>query len=165
MMRYILALVFMTSFALAADWSSYVNVRYGIAVDVPPDFKQFGDEPDNSDGLTFASADGDAQFKVWGRNLLDDSFREDMDSDIQSSKSDGWHITYVSYDKQKRLTWAAFSGEKGGRIFYRRALASCKNTQAVMFEIEYPATQKKLYDPIIVRIGKSLKAQVTSECP
>jgi hypothetical protein len=163
-MRYVLALIFMTSVAWAADWGSYVNVRYGVTVDVPPGFKQFGDEPDSSDGLTFASADNQAKLLVWGRNLTEDSFRAEMDSDIKANRDEGWTITYVSYDKQKKLTWAAYSGEKGNRIFYRRALASCKNTQAVMFEIEYPAAQKKIYDPIILRIGKSLKTQIGNAC-
>jgi hypothetical protein len=163
-MRFVFALFLMTSLAMAAEWNSYANARFGYSVDIPPGFKQFGEKPESADGLTFRSAAGDAELLVWGANIVDGTFKDEMDKRIQWAKDDGWSVKYVSYDKQAVLTWAAFSGVKGKRIFYERALSSCKATQVVMFRIEYPDARKKNYDKIVERIGKSLKAAVEGNC-
>jgi hypothetical protein len=51
--------------ALAGAWKSYVNERFGAAADVPADYKA-GEAPENDDGLTFTSPEGDAQILIWG---------------------------------------------------------------------------------------------------
>jgi|HubBroStandDraft_4_1064222.scaffolds.fasta_scaffold230407_3 hypothetical protein len=56
--------------ALADDWRTYHNDRYGTTIDYPSVFKP-GTPPGNDDGLAFASADG-AEFSVFASyNALD----------------------------------------------------------------------------------------------
>ena len=56
--------------ALADDWRTYHNDRYGTTIDYPSAFKP-GTPPGNDDGLAFASADG-AEFSVFASyNALD----------------------------------------------------------------------------------------------
>jgi len=43
--------------ALADDWRTYHNDRYGTTIDYPSIFKP-GTPPDSDDGLAFTSADG-----------------------------------------------------------------------------------------------------------
>ena len=49
--------------ALADDWRTYHNDRYGTTIDYPSVFKP-GTPPGNDDGLAFASADG-VEFSVF----------------------------------------------------------------------------------------------------
>ena len=56
--------------ALADDWRTYHNDRYGTTIDYPSVFKP-GTPPGNDDGLAFTSADG-AEFSVFASyNALD----------------------------------------------------------------------------------------------
>jgi len=56
--------------ALADDWRTYQNDRYGTTIDYPSVFRP-GTPPGNDDGLAFASADG-AEFSVFtSYNALD----------------------------------------------------------------------------------------------
>ena len=83
-MRSILALVLLSSSAIAADWSSYANARFGVSIDIPPGFLNDVPEPANGDGLTFHSADGTAELLVWGNNLVDADFNQDVAARLKS---------------------------------------------------------------------------------
>ena len=161
-MRFMLFLALLGSPAFAAEWMVYANPRFGVTIDVPPGFLNDVPEPENGDGLTFHSADGKAELLVWGNNLVDGDFAADGMSRLQGETDDGWG---VSYHRVSGKEWNVFSGSKGGRIMYARSIASCQGTQALHFRIEYPEAQKKEYDAIVKRLGKSLKAGAASDCP
>ncbi len=157
-----LSLVLLTSVALAADWTSYANPRFGEIVDIPPGFVNDVAAPENGDGLTFHSADGKAELLVWGGNLVDGCFSTDAEQRVSNETEDGWDI---SYGKSSGADWQVYSGTKGDRIVYARSMASCKGSQALHLRIEYPAAQKKDYDAIVERLSSSLKAGPASDCP
>ncbi|MDW6022390.1 hypothetical protein SAZ10_11555 [Mesorhizobium sp. BAC0120] len=139
--------------AFSADgWARYLNPRYGYGVDIPPGFSPVS-ESDNSDGGTSRSADGQAELAVWGANLLNDTLPSDVESRIHSSEDGGWKITY------SKLTgkWASWSGERDGRIFYARAIQLCQDDQAGYFQLEYPASQRQAFDPLVDRLVKGFK--------
>ena len=161
-MRSILALFLLSSSAIAADWSSYANARFGTTIDIPPGFVNDVPEPANGDGLTFHSADGKAELLVWGNNLVDEDFKVDSLGRLQGERDGGWD---VSYRKVSANYWFVFSGSKGERIMYLRSIASCKGTQALHFRIEYPKEQKIDFDPVVARLAKSLKAGPATDCP
>ena len=150
--------------AHAADWQKYSNDRFGVSIEVPPDFKQLGNAPDNNDGLSFASADGKATLRVWGNNIVADSFKDELRGNFESDQTDGWVVSYGSGNKQKTMTWAVYSGTKGDIIMYEKSIASCKGTQSLHFRIEYPKAQKLDYDAVVARIGKSLKSGAAMDC-
>jgi hypothetical protein len=163
-MKTVIAFLLMTSAAWASDWSSFYNDRYGVTIDIPPGFAQFGDAPDNNDGLTFASADGKAKLLVWGGNIIADNFKEELRGNFESDQSDGWVVSYGASNKQKTMSWAVYSGTKGDMIMYEKSIASCKGTQSLHFRIEYPVVQKKAYDAVVARLGKSMKAGPATDC-
>jgi hypothetical protein len=161
-MRIILFLFLLCSLAFAAEWTNYSNPRFGASVDIPPGFVNDVPAPENGDGLTFHSVDGNTELLVWGNSLVDEDFAADGKSRLQGEKDDGWD---VSYQKAFGNEWNVFSGSKDGRIMCARSLSSCQGTQAVHFRIEYPEAQKKDYDAIVERLSKSLKAGPASDCP
>lgn len=162
-MRIVLFLFLLCSPAFAAEWATYSNPRFGASIDVPPGYVNDVPEPENGDGLTFHSADGNAELLVWGNNLVDGDFAADGKSRLQGELRDGWD---VSYQKQSgNDAWNVFSGSKGGRIMFVRSIASCQGTQALHFRIEYPQAQKKDYDPVVERLSKSLRAGPAFDCP
>jgi hypothetical protein len=145
-----LTLFVLAGTALSADgWTRYLNPRYGYGIDIPPGFTPIS-ESDNSDGGTSRSADGRAELAVWGANLLVDTLPSDVQSRIHSSEDDGWRIAY------SKLTgkWASWSGEREGRIFYARAVQLCEDDQAGYFQLEYPASEREAFDPLVERLVK-----------
>ncbi len=165
-MRARLALIFLmvlAGSAYGAEWTSYANGRFGVTIDVPPGFVNGVPEPANGDGLTFHSADGKAELLVWGNNLVDADFSQDVAARLKTDTDDDWNISYAAGVDGEG--WQAYSGTREGRLLYAKSIASCKNTQALHFRLEYPAAQKDDYDPIVERLGMSLKAGPASDCP
>jgi hypothetical protein len=163
-MKTVIAFLLMTSAAWAGEWSSFYNDRYGVTIDVPPGFAQFGDAPDNNDGLTFQSADGKATLLVWGGNIVADSFKEELRGSFEIDQSEGWVVSYGASNKEKTMSWAVYSGTRGDMIMYEKSIASCKGSQSLHFRIEYPVVQKKAYDAVVTRLGKSMKAGPATDC-
>ena len=167
MKRYLAVLLLATP-ALAAGWSNYVNERFGAAIDIPPGFESDMPGPENGDGLTFRNTDDRAELRVWGGNLPY-SFKEDAAETATAERESGFA---VSYEKAHNLSleaagkgWYVLSGEGSGRIFYMKAVASCRGEQAVYFRIEYPAGLKREFDPVVTRLSVSLHAAPALECP
>lgn len=162
-MRTIIALFLLSSSAMAADWSSYANARFGAIIDIPPGFVNDVPEPENGDGLTFHSADGAAELLVWGNNLVDADFNQDVAARLKIYIEDGWNISYVA--GVNGSGWQVYSGTREGRLLYAKSISSCKETQALHFRIEYPEPQKANYDSVVARLSKSLKAGPATDCP
>ena len=162
-MRTLLALFLLSSSAIAAEWSSYTNARFGVTIDVPPEFVNDVPEPANGDGLTFHSADGKAELLVWGNNLVDEDFRADGQLRLKGETDDGWSIFYAAGVPGDG--WQVYSGTRDGRLLYMKSISSCKNTQALHFRLEYPEAQKNDFDPVVAHLAKSLKAGPASDCP
>ena len=162
-MRSILALFLLSSSAIAADWSSYANARFGVSIDLPPGFVNDMPEPANGDGLTFHSIDGKAELLVWGNNLVHVGFNQDVAARLKSDMADGWNISYVAGVNGDG--WQVYSGTREGRLLYAKSISSCKDTQALHFRIEYPEAQKTAYDSVVARLAKSLKTGPVTDCP
>ena len=163
MIRSVFALFLLSSSANASDWSSYANARFGATIDIPPGFVNDVPEPANGDGLTFHSADGNAELLVWGNNLVDADFNQDVAARLKSDTEDGWNISYVA--GVNGSGWQVYSGTREDRLLYAKSISSCKETQALHFRIEYPGAQETDFDPIVSRLSKSLKAGPATDCP
>ncbi|PSJ60449.1 hypothetical protein C7I85_14115 [Mesorhizobium soli] len=136
----------------AADWHRYGNARFQYWVDIPPGFSAIS-EADNGDGGVSRSSDGRAELRVWGSYLLEDDFKNEVKGRVDLDVSDGWTIAY----RKQGATWASWSGLKGDRVFYERAVPICDGA-AAYFRIEYDKEQAKTFDPIVSRLVKSLKS-------
>jgi hypothetical protein len=148
-----LALFVLSGAAAAAEgWGRYVNEWYGYRIDIPPGFSRVA-EADNGDGGWSRSADGQAALAVWGRTIAIAPFASEALDDIHSAEQDGWTVSYRKVTDR----WASWSGERGGRILYARAVVLCGDESSGHFRLEYPAAQRQAYDAIVTRLVKSLQ--------
>jgi hypothetical protein len=145
-------LALIVSPALAADWGSYENGRFGYVVAVPPDFSGSG-EADNGDGQLFTSGDGTQTLRVYGGNILEADFEADANAAIKAATSDGWAVSY------ERVTpsWASYSGSRQGLVLYVRSISLCAGTQFATFEFQYPKTAIRDADAVVEKLVRSLK--------
>jgi hypothetical protein len=153
-MRFLVAALLLASTVVGAsafEWSHYVNQRFGYSIDIPPEFSAIT-EADNGDGGMSHSNDKLSELAVWGSNLVENGLSDDFASRLAAAEADGWTVSY----RRETPGWASWSGSQQGRVFYARAIALC-NGQAAYFLIEYPKARQKWYDPIVLRLVKSLK--------
>jgi hypothetical protein len=141
-----------SSLAAASGWSRYGNARFQYWIDIPPGFSAV-EEAENGDGGVSTSPDGKAELSVWGGYLEDRGFAAEAGWRADQDRADGWSLTY----RRQRPGWAVWSGGKGGRIFYERAIPVCDGA-AAYFRLEYDGTEAKAFDLIVARLAKSLRS-------
>lgn len=141
--------------AFAATLKPYGNARFNYWAHVPADLVA-QPPPENGDGQGWKSRDGKVDVRVWGSYGPEVLDRADVRSfaawNEKSIRDDGGRITY------KRLLTDAFvlSGyRKDGRIFYQKTLVK-DGTEATVL-IEYPVTQRALWDKLSGQIAATLK--------
>lgn len=152
-MRTLLALcfAFIAAPALAAaDWGHYVNERFGVEADVPPGFEA-GAPPVNGDGLGFSTPT--AHLSIYGSLIVEGDFESKVQQLIGWNKDDGWDVTYEA----STPSWASWSGKKGSRILYVRAIRMCGGDVYGAFEFEYSSADLKAFNPVVDRLVASLK--------
>ena len=149
-LRVALALILLAGHAGSQEWEQFGFRKLGFSFDVPPGFvlKQTAD---NDRGATFEATDG-GFLAVWGDDLPKRNFKATVQAQLNADEEEGWNITY------RRITpsWASYSGIKDRRIRYFRALAVC-NDRVGIFQLDYEVKDKVRYDPIVVRMVRSLK--------
>ena len=135
------------------QWATYSNPRYGATADYPADLFTVTDPPpENGDGQTFHTADGRAEFTIYGTNNIDGE-----PPDIYVSR----HVSLadVSY-KKVGSDFYAVSGKRAATIYYERC--NFPNLDVlVCFYISYPAAEKAKWDAIVTRVGQSLRFALT----
>jgi hypothetical protein len=147
-----LAISTYASLAVAVGWGQYGNARFQYWIDIPPGFSKV-EESENGDGGVSMSSDGSAELRVWGGYLSDRSLAAEAKWRADQDRSDGWTVTY----QKQQAKWAVWSGAKGDRIFYERAIPTCDDA-AAYFRLEYDKDQAAAFDPIVSRLGKSLRS-------
>jgi len=145
----VLALIVASS-ALAQDWRSYANPRFGTRAEVPRGWTM-GPAPENDDGRVFTAPDGRATITVYGPLHVSDSIDEAMK--IYEAPKDGETVTY----RQRGKRAITVSGTRADHIFYRKAVLSCRDQVWNGVAIEYPAAQKQAFDALVTRVSKSLR--------
>ncbi|MDX8538566.1 hypothetical protein EN858_00615 [Mesorhizobium sp. M4B.F.Ca.ET.215.01.1.1] len=153
MTRFLLSLVsilFFSTLLQAQAWQPFGVRQFGFTFDVPPGFvlTQRSDQ-----GAAFRGAN-EAFLAVWGARLGKASFRAEIKHRMVEDEKAGWKLTY------RRVTprWASYSGINNGQIRYVRAIAVCDD-RAALFTINYSKSEKVPYDPVVVRMVRSLKAE------
>jgi len=142
-----------TTMAIAKPFT-YVNARFGTVCTFPDDiFTDRQPEPENGDGQQWLSADG-ASLSCYGSYNAGDDTPDSVVNDEKASTEPGYKLTYSKTGKN----WAVLSGIKGDNIFYERCVFGKEDVIHTVW-IEYPASLKTKYDPLVGAIAGSLKAQ------
>ena len=137
----------------AAEFRPFGNDRYGFSVDVPAGYTASA-APENDDGRSFTSPDGRSTLAVYGHLFVGVAgMIEDERQEEQYSAGDGVRVTY----RQVSAEASTFSGLKGERIVYQRAVTTCGGTAAAILHAEYPTTQKVFFDPLIRHMAQTLR--------
>jgi len=135
-------------------YANYHNQRFNYSIAYPKDILYPQGESDNGDGQKFLSKDADAILTVYGsNNVLNQTL-----ADLYLEESKGG-----TYDSPKKVVtykvlknnWFVVSGYNSGKIFYQKTILN--KDQFKSFYFEYPASKKKIYDPITKHIASSFK--------
>lgn len=146
---FLLFLLLFPAAALAEDWQSYANARFGFAVDIPPGFTLV-QEAENGDGRTYAR--GEAKLSVFANYLATGPFEDEVAARRKTYLDEGWDL---SYDRQT-AGWASLSGTLVDSILYHRMIALCDDA-AASFVLDYPQSMKAEMSPFVGRLVKSLR--------
>jgi hypothetical protein len=151
--------IHLTTAGAAADelrYTTYHNDRFGTTIDYPPEIFPVRERaPVNDDGRAFDSADKKARFVTNGAwNTEDDAIEDLFATEQKFLVDDGVKVTYAKVGDD----WFVVTGVKGDEIYYERFLLSYQNQIINKFHIEYAASKRALYDPIVSRMARSLRA-------
>lgn len=145
-------------------WTTYVNVRFGTAADVPASGFRANPPPANGDGRSWKSADGRGAIAVFGSFMaVADSVAGYRQFMLTSAREGGVNVTYNT----GRDNWFVYSGLKGGSIVYVKVVVTrpCGTYVANHIHLEYPADQQPYYGPIVKRMSASLRGSSGAPCP
>jgi hypothetical protein len=151
-----IAVLLLGSFAFGqANYETYSNARFEYALTYPADIFTPQEEAQNGDGRAFLTKDGTAKVLVWGQyNALFKTLKTAYNTDLKS------HPKGVSY-KALLKDGYVISGTSGGKIFYQETLLNGKDDDGgavfATFLIEYDATDKAKFDPIVRKMAASFK--------
>jgi hypothetical protein len=150
--RMLVALSALSLPAVASDWGHYSNARFQYWIDIPPGFSEVR-ESENGDGGISLSSDHASQLSVWGSYSTDGNFSAEIKERADQDRVGGWSITY----QKQKAEWAVWSGAKGDRIFFERAILTC-NGAAAYFRLEYDKEKARASDPLVSRLARSLRS-------
>jgi hypothetical protein len=143
----------------AAAGKLYGNARFGFFIEVPTVFSVADPEPENGDGRRFHKPDQSAELTASGGWIIEDNFANEVAQEKGFAVQHGWKLTYES---KVAASSAAYSGQKGERIFYEREIATCNGQAHAAYRLEYPSAEKAKYDGMIKALSASLKAGIGS---
>lgn len=125
--------------------NTYCNDRFSFGIDVPEGLIQ-QPPPTNGDGSTWFSADSSVEFRAWGEN------NAIAMKDMMAMTAE--RVTKTSV-KRKGRDWFVVSGIlPDRRILYHRT--TMQNDVWVSFELVYPESKRKTYDPMCGDLAESI---------
>jgi len=135
-------------FDAPGGWTTYVNDRFGIQLDFPPDVFEPQPPPENGEGRGFRGED--AAMQVLGFQNLEEETPRSIKSRV--SKTEGYEDVTYSPSGQN---WLVLSGFRGDRIFYEKYFFS--GGIVSVLGLEFPAEEKPFFAPIIERMEDSFE--------
>jgi len=134
---------------LDTGWRTYVNARFGVAVEYPDVFSVRDPEPANGDGQVFHTPGGEAKLTVYGSYNAN---RKSPGELLEAYKTAGVEYSYATATRG----WFVLSGVRAGTIGYMRCNLAPSDVVGC-FDIEYPASQARTWAPVVERLGRSLR--------
>ncbi|MBZ9714253.1 hypothetical protein [Deinococcus multiflagellatus] len=151
----VLPALLLASAALGAPLSAYGNARFNYWVDIPQGLIAQR-PPDNGDGQSWQSADGQVKLSVWGSHapgvLEQASPGAWMAWTARFWAESGARVTY------RRLLPSGFvlSGfQADGRIFYEKVLVRGGDEAGVL--TVYPVARRAVWDRMTAQVAGSLR--------
>ncbi|MEQ1605911.1 MAG: hypothetical protein ABL999_13690 [Pyrinomonadaceae bacterium] len=151
-----LSVLLLASIALAqSNYDTYSNARFEYDLKYPANIFTPQEEAQNGDGRVFLSKDGTARILVWGQyNALFDTLKKAYFSDLKEHPKG---VTYKALLKDGYV----ISGVRDKKIFYQKTMLNGQDGDGgavfATFLIEYKATDKDKFDPIVRKIAASFK--------
>jgi hypothetical protein len=141
--------------AVAETWKHYVNARFGTAAEYPADRFRPGSPPDNGDGQAFTAADG-AELRIFASYNVNDYSPAEQETFLRGAGSDYTDVTYRATGKSSLV----LSGYRGDSIFYEKYIFAGRKGDGEIhaLTVTYPRDAKAVYDPIVARMARSLRA-------
>jgi hypothetical protein len=136
---------------LGKGWERYTNERFGTVADVPRHVFRLVEPPAaNGDGREFRADDGAGLWisGSYGPSVVTETFQEYKAWLLKHADLD--RVTYKAEGKN----WLVLSGTKGTSIVYRKIIEGCGAAHEV--RLEYASQDKRLYDPVVVRLSQLL---------
>lgn len=139
-------------------WQRYVDASYDFTIDLPVGLFEQGDPA--ARGVHLRESRGLAEMEIYGadnpRRLTPRAFvnalegAEPVDEVTYRAEGRSWFVLSGYY--------ADDDGVGEPLIFYTKFMFSADLTRVSAFELSYPQSEKRRFDPIVERIEKSLTA-------
>lgn len=164
--RFLFVLVFLlpaaAGTALAADWQTYRNVRFGFAVDYPGDILVMKPPPANGDGCAFHVPGRRIEVTASAsHNVLDDSIGQ-----LYAKALAEFGPGNVSY-RRRGDSFFVVSGISRGRVFYEYVQIARKGGGDYVgrLRILYPPREKAVMDPVVTRMQRRFSTSFRQMAP
>lgn len=128
----------------------YHNSRYGYSATYPSTLIPQG-ESDSGDGQRFISKNKKTTLSIYRDFKIEDNITEAYNADIDMYIDAGKTVTY----KTKTNNYYVISGYNGNNIYYHKTIYN--GIDYITAVIEYPTTEKEVYDKISEHIFNNLK--------
>jgi hypothetical protein len=131
------------------DWETFQVPEYGTHVAYPAKLFAPVGEPEKGVGQRFETEDGRAVLSIYAsENPDDDTPASYLKKNLRQPVLDYERVTHSFF---------AISMEREGTIFYSRCNFSARRSIIHCFDLVYPQSEKKAWDPVVTRISLSLR--------
>src|SRR5262245_34711789 len=139
--------------AAAEEWHTYNNERYGFSLKYPSSVFAVERTAAAGDGQLFVAKNGEARLLVGSLSNAENFTPANYQAYLARNSYADYRISY------RRLggSWLALSGEGNGRVFYEKAMFSCRGQRISSFALIYPSDQRHVFDPIVERIEDTFR--------
>ncbi len=145
--------------AAETNYKKYQNGSFSYEILYPESILFPKKESGGGDGREFISRDKKVAMLAYGSHNFDaPEFTPKSMYDDELKNTSGLHQNRIITYKKFANTWYVISGTEGDKVFYTKVLFRIlkDDVQAITFHIEYPQSNKAVYDPITSSIAKSL---------
>lgn len=119
------ALAMFVTPAMAADWTTYENPRFGFTIETPASGWTAQPDPETGVGRTWYSDDGRSSIRLWGETIAAGAFAESAKTRMETEKAKGWTITAdVGWNMDLKIApegWHVLTGSQDGRAMQQKS--------------------------------------------
>jgi hypothetical protein len=138
---------------IASGWTTYTNGRFGTSARYPTShFQQAGEPPENGDGRSFVSTDGQAELLVWGSHNALEQTPQQMVDDIRTS-----HAAATIIAQEVRVNGFAIKLQDGGIVLQQNSILDAEGVVHSAL-VRYPVAQEATYGAAAQAVADSLSA-------
>jgi hypothetical protein len=134
------------------EYDRYFNPRFEFSLAYPENLVSPQAPPQNNDGRTFVSPEGDIEIKAFGyHNSLNQPLSAAYQRAARSHTQE--HPTRDVTYKTRGENWFVVSGYQGNDIFYTKTIL--RDGKYKVLSIRYDLSLKPKFDPIVAEIAQS----------